>query len=64
LHSRAVDGAVVCSAWDGHSAQELEKARIAENGNIGGFEITQEDVKRMDGLDEYLVTDWDPVNCP
>ncbi len=41
-----------------------KKARIAENGDIGGFEITQEDMKSMDGLDEYLVTDWDPVNCP
>ena len=41
-----------------------KKARIVENAEIGGFEISKEDVKTMDGLDEYLVTDWDPVNCP
>ena len=38
------------------------KSRIISNGQIGGFEIEQEDMKTMDGLDEYLVTDWDPVD--
>lgn len=41
-----------------------KKERIVENADIGGFEISKDDVKVMDGLDEYLVTDWDPVNCP
>lgn len=33
------------------------------NGDIDGFEIDEADMKSMDGLDEYLVTDWDPVDC-
>lgn len=41
-----------------------KKERIIENSEIGGFEISQDDMKTMDGLDEYLVTDWDPVDCP
>ena len=32
------------------------KARIIENGEVGGFEIGAEDMRRMDALDEYLVT--------
>jgi diketogulonate reductase-like aldo/keto reductase len=32
------------------------KERIAENADIGGFAINDEDMKTMDGLDEYLVT--------
>ena len=38
------------------------KSRIISNGQAGGFEIKQEDMKALDGLDEYLVTDWDPVD--
>lgn len=43
--------------------KSVNEARIRENANIGGFEIEEEDMKRMDGLDEYLVTDWDPTDC-
>ena len=43
--------------------KSVTKARIEANGDIGGFEIDAEDMKKMDGLDEYLVTDWDPVDC-
>jgi len=32
------------------------------NGEVGAFEIEGGDMKKMDGLDEYLVTDWDPVD--
>lgn len=32
--------------------KSVTKARIAENGQIGGFEIDQEDMKKMDALDE------------
>jgi diketogulonate reductase-like aldo/keto reductase len=42
--------------------KSVKKARIAENAEIGGFEIEDADMKTMDGLDEYLVTDWDPTN--
>lgn len=41
-----------------------KKQRILENADIEGFEIAEADMKAMDALDEYLVTDWDPVNCP
>lgn len=37
--------------------------RIQANGNVGGFEIDETDMAEMDGLDEYLVTDWDPVDA-
>jgi diketogulonate reductase-like aldo/keto reductase len=36
--------------------KSVTKNRIAENAQIGGFEIDQFDMKTMDGLDEYLVT--------
>lgn len=41
-----------------------KKERIVKNGDVGGFEIDQADMERLDGCDEYLVTDWDPVDCP
>lgn len=42
--------------------KSVTKKRIEENAEVGGFEIAEEDLKRLDGLDEYLVTDWDPVD--
>ncbi|KAF2269258.1 Aldo/keto reductase [Lojkania enalia] len=44
--------------------KSVKKERIAENANIGDFAIDDDDMKVMDSLDEYLVTDWDPTNCP
>lgn len=44
--------------------KSVKKERIVENSKIGGFEIEENDMKTMDGLDEYLVTDWDPTDCP
>ncbi|KAH8693163.1 putative aldo-keto reductase [Talaromyces proteolyticus] len=38
--------------------------RIVSNAQVGGFEIGDEDMQVLDGLDEYLVTDWDPVDAP
>ena len=43
--------------------KSVTKSRIIGNGNVGGFEIVPEDVKKMDGLDEELVTDWDPLDA-
>ena len=37
--------------------KSVKRERIIQNGNVGGFEISEEDMKAMDGLDEYLVTD-------
>ncbi|KAL1597491.1 NADP-dependent glutamate dehydrogenase [Nothophoma quercina] len=36
--------------------KSVKKERIVENSEIGGFEIEDSDMKKMDGLDEYLVT--------
>ena len=43
--------------------KSVSKSRIEANGAVGGFEINSDDMEAMDGLDEYLVTDWDPVDC-
>ena len=43
--------------------KSVSKARIEANGAVDSFEIDSEDMEAMDGLDEYLVTDWDPVDC-
>lgn len=43
--------------------KSVTKQRIIDNGNVGSFEIDEAGMQKMDGLDEYLVTDWDPVDC-
>ncbi|PSN63911.1 Aldo/keto reductase [Corynespora cassiicola Philippines] len=43
--------------------KSVKKERIIENANIGGFSIDEGDMQTMDGLDEYLVTDWDPTDA-
>jgi diketogulonate reductase-like aldo/keto reductase len=42
--------------------KSVTKGRIESNREISHFEIDDVDMKTMDGLDEYLVTDWDPVD--
>jgi diketogulonate reductase-like aldo/keto reductase len=39
------------------------KSRIIANAQIEDFEIRKEDVEAMAGLDERLVTDWDPTDA-
>ena len=43
--------------------KSVTKQRIVDNGDVGGFSIDEGDMETMDALDEYLVTDWDPVDC-
>ena len=43
--------------------KSVTKSRIAVNGDVAEFDIEEADMKKMDALDEYLVTDWDPVDC-
>ncbi len=43
--------------------KSVTKQRIIDNGDVDGFAIDEADMQKMDGLDEYLVTDWDPVDC-
>lgn len=38
--------------------KSVRQQRIVENADVGGFAISEEDMEAMDGLDEYLVTDW------
>ncbi|EGP83171.1 uncharacterized protein MYCGRDRAFT_64098 [Zymoseptoria tritici IPO323] len=43
--------------------KSVNKERMEENCSVGGWQLEEEEVKRLDGLDEYLVTDWDPVDA-
>ena len=43
--------------------KSVKRERIVENGDIGNFEIEEEDVRKMGELDEGLVTDWDPTDA-
>jgi len=43
--------------------KSVTKQRIIDNGDVDSFAIDEADMQKMDGLDEYLVTDWDPVDC-
>ncbi|EXJ74549.1 alcohol dehydrogenase (NADP+) [Cladophialophora psammophila CBS 110553] len=43
--------------------KSVSRDRIRSNGDVGHFEISNEDMQTMDRLDEYLVTDWDPVDA-
>ncbi len=36
--------------------KSVRRERIVENAGISSFAIDSEDMKKMDGLDEYLVT--------
>lgn len=44
--------------------KSVQKDRIIANADVAGFELDGKDMELLDGLDEYLVTDWDPVDCP
>ena len=36
--------------------KSTKKKRIEENANVWDFEIEEEDMKKLDDMDEYLVT--------
>ena len=38
--------------------------RIAQNGAVFDFELSDDDLDRLDALDENLVTGWDPTGAP
>lgn len=44
--------------------KSVSKERIISNTLIYDFELTSDEVEELDDLDEYLVTDWDPSDCP
>ena len=41
--------------------KSVHKERIIMNAQVDDFTIQDDDIKVMDALDEYLVTDWDPT---
>ncbi|KAG7089970.1 hypothetical protein E1B28_011595 [Marasmius oreades] len=44
--------------------KSTSKNRIISNTNIFDFELEDREVNELDGLDEGLLTDWDPTNDP
>ncbi|ETS86182.1 hypothetical protein PFICI_00010 [Pestalotiopsis fici W106-1] len=44
--------------------KSARKERLVDNVKVGHFEISEEDMAKMDALDEDLVTDWDPTDAP
>ncbi|KAL0945456.1 hypothetical protein HGRIS_000946 [Hohenbuehelia grisea] len=44
--------------------KSVSAERIASNAKVFDFELAQEEVEHLDTLDEKLVTDWDPSECP
>jgi len=44
--------------------KSTKQKRMIENASVDGFEISEADMTELDGLDEHLVTDWDPTDAP
>ncbi|KAK0444049.1 NADP-dependent oxidoreductase domain-containing protein [Armillaria borealis] len=40
------------------------KTRMLSNTDVFDFDLTDDEISGLDGLDEGLVTDWDPTTCP
>ncbi|KAL7425260.1 hypothetical protein Q5752_000948 [Cryptotrichosporon argae] len=43
--------------------KSVSPKRIVSNSQIFDFELSDADMAQLDKLDEYLVTDWDVVDC-
>ena len=43
--------------------KSTRRERIEENAKVDGFVIADEDIRKLDGCDEGLVTDWDPTDA-
>ncbi|MGH7507270.1 MAG: aldo/keto reductase [Longimicrobiales bacterium] len=45
-------------------AKSAHRDRIRENADVFDFELTADEMERLDGLDEGLATGWDPTDAP
>ena len=43
--------------------KSVHEERIITNAKVDDFIIQEDDMATLDGLDEYLVTDWDPTTA-
>jgi len=43
--------------------KSASKERIISNTQVFDFNFVPSDLERLDGLNENLLTDWDPSNC-
>ncbi|KAJ7666299.1 aldo-keto reductase [Mycena rosella] len=44
--------------------KSVSRTRIASNTKLFDFQLEQQEVSDLDALNEELVTDWDPTDCP
>jgi diketogulonate reductase-like aldo/keto reductase len=44
--------------------KSVNRERIIENASVFDFSLTDEDTRKLDGLNENLSTGWDPTNAP
>ena len=43
--------------------KSVTPGRIEKNAEVGSIALSPADLAAMDGLDEHLVTDWDPTDA-
>jgi diketogulonate reductase-like aldo/keto reductase len=44
--------------------KSTNERRMAENASVFDFEINDDDMARLDGLDGRWVSSWDPTDAP
>lgn len=50
--------------YQAQRGEETREARIRENAAVFDFELSAEDPRVLDGLNEDLHTSWDPSDVP